>query len=135
MARLGSLLARRPEAARSIAVGGPISGSEKRHFLLESDGYILPSRWESHSVALLEALALGVPCLVSGALHIAPRLRRYDAAVLAMPNVGSLAEALVELGSAAGIGARGREMVATEFSWHRAVDDLVPQLGTLGLLR
>jgi glycosyltransferase involved in cell wall biosynthesis len=116
-------------------VGGPISGSEKRHFLLESDGYILPSRWESHSVALLEALALGVPSLVSGTLHIAPKLRRYDAAVLTMPDAPSLAAGLLAMHGAGELGARGRSMVETEFSWRRAVHDLVPQLAALGLIR
>lgn len=135
LARLATLLARRPGVDRSIEVGGPISGDEKRRFLLEADGYLLPSRWESHSVALLEALSLGVPCLVSGALHIAPDLRRYDAAVLATLDASSLAEALMALEGAAEVGPRGRAMIATEFSWARALDGLIHQLETLGLIR
>jgi len=135
LARLATLLERRPGVDRSFEVGGPISGDEKRRFLLEADWYILPSRWESHSVALLEALSLGVPSIVSGALHIAPELRRYDAAVLATPDAPSLAEALMGLEGASEVGPRGRAMVATEFSWKRVVDDLINQLETLGLTR
>ena len=134
-ARLARLLQDRPGVARSFEVGGPISGEEKRRFLLEADGYLLPSRWESHSVALLEALSLGIPCLVSAALHIATELRRYDAAVLAAPDAPSLAKGLMALEGAAEVGSRGRAMVATEFSWARALEELIPQLQTLGLVR
>jgi glycosyltransferase involved in cell wall biosynthesis len=135
LARLAALLERRPGMDRSIEVGGPISGVEKRRFLLEADGYILPSRWESHSVALLEVLSLGIPSIVSDTLHIAPLLRRYDAAVLATPDAPSLARALTELDGAAAVGPRGRAMVAAEFSWDRVVLDLVRQLETVGLKR
>jgi len=131
--RLTTLLSRRPGLERWIEVGGPISGHEKRRLLLEADGYLLPSRWESHSVALLEALSLGIPCVVSSTLHVAEVLRRYDAAILAMPDAASLAEALVALRSASDIGPRGRAMVAVEFTWRRALDDLLSQLGSLGL--
>jgi glycosyltransferase involved in cell wall biosynthesis len=135
LAHLARLLAARPGVDRSIEIGGPISGDEKRRFLLEAEGYLLPSRWESHSVALLEALSLGIPCLVSGTLHVASDLHRNGAAVIAMPDVPSLAAALITLKDAADVGPRGRAMVATEFTWTRAVDDLIRQLETLGLIR
>ena len=118
-----------------IEIGGPISGEEKRRFLLEANGYLLPSRWESHSVALLEALSLGIPCLVSSTLHIAPILRRFDAAILAAPDPSSLAKGLLSLREAAAVGPRGRALVAKEFSWGQAVDRLIPQLENLGLVR
>jgi glycosyltransferase involved in cell wall biosynthesis len=135
LARLRRLLERRPELDRSVVIGGPISGDEKRQFLLKADGYILPSRWESHSVALLEVLSLGIPSIVSDALHIAPILLRYDAAVLATPETSSLAQALTGFEKAVAVGPRGRALVAAEFSWPRVVADLIDQLETLGLTR
>jgi glycosyltransferase involved in cell wall biosynthesis len=133
LARIRSLLARRPELAASVRIGGPISGAEKRTFLLDADGYVLPSRWESHSVALLEVLSLGIPSIVSNALHIAPVLRQHDAAVLTTPDARSLAMAILHLNEATDVGARGRAMAGTEFTWPRAVADLVSQLETLGV--
>jgi glycosyltransferase involved in cell wall biosynthesis len=133
--RLRSLVAAQPGLTGWIDVGGPISGRAKREFLLDADGYLLPSRWESHSVALLEALALGMPSLVSGTLHVAADLRRHQAAVLTMPDVEDLAQGLATVGGAGEMGDRARSMVATEFSWQGAVDDLVSQLATLGLIR
>jgi glycosyltransferase involved in cell wall biosynthesis len=133
LARLAKLVERRPGVDRTIEIGGPISGDEKRRFLLEADGYVLPSRWESHSVALLEVLSLGVPSIVSSSLHIAPELRRHEAAILARPDAHSLAEALLAIQGATHVGARGRAMAATLFAWERVIDDFVRQLETLGL--
>jgi glycosyltransferase involved in cell wall biosynthesis len=133
VARLRSLLARRRGLEEWVRIGGPISGAEKRAFLLDADGYVMPSRWESHSVALLEVLSLGIPSLVSNALHIAPVLQQHDAAVLTTPDSPSLAAAILRLNDAADVGARGRAMARTEFTWSRAVADLIGQLDTLGL--
>jgi glycosyltransferase involved in cell wall biosynthesis len=134
LATLRSMLGRRPELVERVRIGGPISGDEKRAFLLEADGYVMPSRWESHSVALLEVLSLGMPSVVSNALHIAPVLHQHDAAILTRPDVPSLAVAMLQLAETPGVGARGRALAATEFTWQRAVADLVGQLQTLGLL-
>ena len=133
LAQLRALLVRQPGLAESVVIGGPISGDEKRQFLLDADGYVMPSRWESHSVALLEVLSLGIPSVVSNALHIAPILQQHDAAILTAPDAGSLARALLRLNEATDVGGRGREMAATEFTWPRAVADLVDQLKALGL--
>ena len=65
-----------------IHIGGIIGADEKRDFLGRADGVVLPSRWESHSLALLEALAMGVPTLVSDVLPISSLLARSGGAVV-----------------------------------------------------
>ena len=75
----------------SISVEPQIAGADKIQFLQNSDGYILPSRWECHGLALLENLALGVPCIVSDTIHIAPTLQRSRAALLSHPSEADLA--------------------------------------------
>lgn len=42
-----------------------ISGKEKENLLLSTDLFIMTSRLEGHPMGLIEALAYGVPCLVS----------------------------------------------------------------------
>src|SRR5437762_2378491 len=83
-----------------VRLGGPLAGEEKARFLREADGYAHPSRWESHSIALLENLALGVPCLVSNAIHIARTLAQASAAVLTQLDERRMAQALVEFAAA-----------------------------------
>ena len=116
-----SKLARQPDLYGSVRIGGPISGMEKRRFLLDAEGFV-SSRWESHSVALLEVLSLGIPSIVSSVLHVAPVLQRYDAALLATPDATSLAAALQQFDEAREVGPRGRSMVGIEFTWERAVE-------------
>ncbi len=79
--------------------------------LLSSRIFVLSSRKEGVPLALLEALALGVPC-VATAVGGVPEHVHEDEAVLVAPNVGALAHAMVELlrepDRAADLGFRGR---------------------------
>ena len=116
----------------SVEVGGVIAGREKADFLRRADGYVHPSRWESYGIALLENLALGVPCLASSTIHLAADLRRDDAALLAAPDARSLADGLVALKTAPpDIGARGRALVERRFAWSAIVPDFLSSLEAL----
>lgn len=64
-----------------VSVGPAVHGEAKSDFLARCIAYVHPSRWESHSIALVEALAMGVPSVVSAQIHIAEELRRSQAAV------------------------------------------------------
>lgn len=65
----------RKEALRGVAAETGISDSihflgyiEREHvykLLHEIDCYAMPSRWEGHSLAVLQAMAAGVPCVLS----------------------------------------------------------------------
>lgn len=52
-----------PENVRFLA---PVHGEDKLRVLREADVFLQPSRVEGLSVALVEAMTLGVPCAVSG---------------------------------------------------------------------
>lgn len=62
-----------PEGARrlirtappNLAFPGLVVGAEKERSLTGADLYFQPSRWEGMSVAVLEAMRAGVPCVVS----------------------------------------------------------------------
>lgn len=117
-----------------IRLEGAISGSEKTEFLRHADGYVHPSRWECHSIALLENLSMGVPCVVSSAIHIADTLKRAGAAVLSAPHASALAAALPTLaGSTADIARRGRALVASTFNWNTLMPQYASAIGRLGL--
>jgi glycosyltransferase involved in cell wall biosynthesis len=102
----------------SVVAGGPVHGPAKWEFLLDAAGYVMPSRWESHSIALVENLALGVPCLVSTGMHIARPLQDADAAILADPSATGLADGLRRLAAAdPHLGKRGRLFVERSLAW------------------
>lgn len=105
-----------------IAIDGVVAGEAKREFLRRAEGYVHPSRWECHSTALLENLALGVPCLVSSSIHIAAKLGREGAALLAAPTAEGLAGKLMELRRRGQeLGPRGRAFVREHFAWERVI--------------
>ena len=98
---------------------GPVAGEAKAAFLARSDGFLMPSRWEGYGIALVENLAIGAPCLVSDAIHIAGPIAAADAAILAPPTVAGMVDGLRLLQAAdpADLGARGRSLVESTFAW------------------
>jgi glycosyltransferase involved in cell wall biosynthesis len=115
-------------------VDGALGGRDKMQFLQQADGYIHPSRWECHSIALLENLALGVPCLVSSVIHIARTLEQCGAAVLAPPSAQALAHALRRLAAAdREISSRGRALVSDAFNWSTLMPHFHGALARIGL--
>src|SRR5262245_31370249 len=77
-----------------VAVGGEIGEGEKVGFFRRAVAYVHPSRWESHSLGLVEALAYGIPSVVSVFCVIAPELRRADAAVIIEPTPDGIAQGI-----------------------------------------
>ena len=111
-----------------------IAGDEKSHSCSRADGYIHPSRWECHSIALLENLAMGVPCLVSDAIHIAHTLRQRAPPSSASRAKTSLATSLLRLRQTPGeIARRGRELISAAFNWNVLMPKFQSCLGSLGL--
>ena len=117
-----------------VRLEGAIAGAEKLQFMQHADGYVHPSRWECHSVALLEHLALGVPCLVADAIHIAPTLAHSSAAALSGPTERDLATALTAFAAArTGLAPRGRALIGNVFNWNTLIPEFHKALGRLGL--
>jgi glycosyltransferase involved in cell wall biosynthesis len=128
----GIIQARR--VATWVRIESAIAGREKLRFLQQADGYVHPSRWECHSIALLENLALGVPCLVSNAIHIARTLAKASAAVLTRLDEHDIAQSLVEFANTRGsVAARGRALISNAFSWPALMPQFDASLARLGL--
>ncbi len=68
--RLAGTLAMADPSGPGIRFLGRLTTEELQQQLAGATGFILPSRWESFSIALLEAMSLSVPCLVDGACEV-----------------------------------------------------------------
>jgi glycosyltransferase involved in cell wall biosynthesis len=77
-----------------ISVGGPIEGKDKTRFLSEAEFFVMPSRYESFSIALLEVLAMNVPAIISDKMPIAQQLKSNQACVVTPIEPQLLASAL-----------------------------------------
>lgn len=99
---------------------GPLYGADKLAALADAACFCLPSRQEGFSVAITEALACGVPVVVSHQCRF-PDVAAHGAGevvALSAPSVrGALLRVLSDPALAARMGARGRALVRARYVW------------------
>lgn len=112
-------------AARGIAdralFTGMLTGTDKYAVLRDADLFVLPSYTENFGIAVIEALACGVPVAISDRVGVwreiatsgAGWVTPVDAAAFAV----AMGEALADRAAARVRGERGRALVARDFSW------------------
>ena len=69
--RLRERVLRYPGGSRSISMPGFVNGAEKERCLAEADVFVLPSHHENFGIAVLEAIAAGLPVVVSPDVQLA----------------------------------------------------------------
>lgn len=67
---------------------------EKHNILSNTDVFIMTSRFEGHSLGLIEALSYGLPCLVSDGTFMTAEVKDYDAGWTCNNNPKDIAFAL-----------------------------------------
>lgn len=104
---------------------GPIYGRDKVSLLVDAAVFCLPSRQEGFSMAITEAMACGIPVVVSPECHF-PEVAEAGAGHIAMLDAGRTAEALVRVLSdppaARAMGVAGRKLVVDRFTWERVAE-------------
>lgn len=74
-----------------------VYGEEKVRLLREHDVFLMPSRFEGHPMALIEALADGLPCLVTTGSNMRVEVAEYGAGWTADNTVESIRAALLNM--------------------------------------
>lgn len=80
-----------------IHVHDAVFGYEKESVLLDSDFFILTSRFEGHPMGLIEALSYGLPCLVTKGTNMTEEIAKANAGWTAEINTNSIIKALISL--------------------------------------
>jgi glycosyltransferase involved in cell wall biosynthesis len=109
---------------------GMLVERDKRAALSAASVFVLPSRTENFGFAVFEAMAAGVPTIVSDRVHFARELERAGAAVTCGRTshevAASIRRVLEDPGFAQRLGVNGRRLVKDRFTWTHVVQALVP---------
>jgi len=89
--------ARELRIAEAVTFTGPLYGPNRLDALGAADAWVLPSHTENFGIAVIEAMAAGVPVIVSTGVNIAPDIEATDAGVVIDREVPALRDALVRL--------------------------------------
>lgn len=112
-----------------VRFAGHLEGAGKEAALREADVFVLPSYQENFGIAVAEAMAAGLPVLVSDQVGIAEEVREAGAGLVVPAEAEAIAGALSSLAArpAARIamGAAGARLARERFSWDRTADGLV----------
>ncbi|MDP8989685.1 MAG: glycosyltransferase [Acidobacteriota bacterium] len=104
-----------------VTLAGMLSGARKWSALAAANLFVLPSYSEGFSIAVLEALAMRLPVLVSHPCHI-PEVSEFKCGWVIEPELTPLEEAIEEFShlsphAAALMGQRGRTLIEDRFWW------------------
>ena len=110
----------RLDVGDNVSLPGFLTGHEKAEVLSNADLFVLPSSSEGFSIAALEAMAYGLPVVLSTQCNF-PEAAQAAAALEVEPEVGPLTNALESLlkdpEEARQMGLRGRALVEEQYSW------------------
>jgi glycosyltransferase involved in cell wall biosynthesis len=113
-------LAEREGVLSRVVFTGMLRGGDKLAALAAADVWALPSHTENFGIAVVEALAAGLPTVISPGVNIAPTIAAADAGVVCELTPEAFASEIVGLlrddGRRAGLGSRAREF-AKRYDW------------------
>ena len=107
---------------------GMLLGPEKLAVLRDADMFVLPSYSENFGLSVIEAMAAGLPVIISDKVNIWRDVQQGAAGRVIPCEAAALADQLLDLlgnaDEAAAMGRRGRSMVQERFQWPRVAPEL-----------
>ncbi|MGD2181620.1 glycosyltransferase [Lusitaniella coriacea] len=108
---------------------GFVMGIEKDLLLQGSDLFVLPSHAENFAIAVAEAMAQGLPVIVTPGVQIAPEIAREKAGLVVEGNQENLSTAILQLLASPSLrtelGENGKRLVQNRYSWRAIASDLI----------
>lgn len=108
---------------------GMLLGREKLAALRDADVFVLPSYSENFGIAVAEAMACGLPVLISNKVNIWREVAEARAGLVVNCDAEEVSNALLTLLDDSllrkDMGQRGRRLVAERFTWEAVGDQMV----------
>lgn len=108
---------------------GALPPRETSERMLNSSIFVLPSVNEPFGMSVIEAMALGIPVVVTNSCGLAPTVQQYNAGIVCGPSQSEFTAAVeMLLGNETKrieMGARGRVVVQEQFSLDAVITNLV----------
>lgn len=106
---------------KSVTFAGMLNGEQKWSALRAASVFVLPSYSEGFSVAVLEALAMGLPVIITDQCHF-PEVKDHHCGWVIEPEVEQVEQALTEFlrmapEEAVRMGQFGKELIEKRFRW------------------
>jgi len=107
--------------AKYTTITGFVSGDFKAELLTKADLFVLPSYYENFGIAVAEAMAAGVPVVISDRIHIAEDIQQAEAGWVGPLEVGAIANsiksALLNPQERQRRGLNGKEYAKKHYNW------------------
>ncbi|MGD6870878.1 glycosyltransferase [Sutcliffiella horikoshii] len=85
------------DLSKIVTLRDGVFDKEKEKVLLESDFFILTSRFEGHPMGLIEALSYGIPCIVTEGTNMAKEIKENESGWIATNDVTSVKQAFTDM--------------------------------------
>ena len=129
-------LAARLKVSDFVFFHGQVEGNTKEELYLSADIFLLPSDDENFGIGLAEALAHGVPAVVSNDVAASVFLSPTAGSILLSPSGAAIADAVNDMLKTTDAGEfrlAARHCAEERYSWESAVKAWMKALSTLGV--
>jgi len=114
--------------ADRVSFPGMLVGADKLAAFRDAEAFVLPSYSENFGIAIVEAMACGLPVLISDRVNIWREIEAAGAGAVAPPEVTAFAVLIAGLAAdparAQAMGAAGRTLATTVYAWDRIAAEL-----------
>lgn len=118
-----------------VSFAGFVSGFDKDLLLQGADLFALPSFSENFGVAVVEAMAAGMPVIVTPGIHISSEVKDFNAGLIVDGEIKPLAAAIAQLLTSPQmcqtLGQNGQRLVEDRYSWDAIGQELASSYSTV----